>query len=76
MKRDLTFDPKGGQLAVALGIDKQRAAMHEEMVEKMIAKNWTMEQIITHMNELDDLTDAEWTCFMFSLGHFDARVRG
>lgn len=72
MKRDLTF-VSGGQLPEALGIDPARVARIETIVADMIDANDSIRQVLEHLNDAGDLSDAEWTCMVFALGFFEGR---
>ena len=72
MKRDLTFSGSG-QMAAALGCDPGRISEIESGVSEMIDHNASLRAILEHFNDRGDLTDAEWTALVFSLGHFDGR---
>ena len=69
MKRDLTF-VKTGSIGIALGIDYDRAMLHQNMVAKMIEEDQPLQHVIETMNAKGDLTDAEWTTFMYVLGYY------
>jgi len=69
IKRDIKF-VGGGKLPVALGIEPARLEHLQKICLEMIDKNCNMQQIMTRMNEEEDLNDAEWSCFMFSMGYY------
>lgn len=76
MKRALTFVDKPGSLAIALGLDDDRLVKLDTKVNRMIEAGASIRKIIETVNAEDDLTDAEWTCFAYTLGYYDAKVRG
>lgn len=76
VRRDLTFNPEGGKLAIMLGCDPKRLPEIEQAVRSLVEQRKSSAEIITAMNERGDLTDAEWTAFVFGLGNLDARVHG
>lgn len=73
IKRDIKF-VEAGQLAVALGIPHERLVELEKFVSSMIGGKKSLQQIIEAMNERGDLTDAEWTATVFSIGYFQGTL--
>jgi len=76
MKRDLPFNGNHGVLAEALGIDLERSKRCEELVELALKEKRSIQWIIETANETLDMTDAEWTTFMYTLGWWDHARRG
>jgi hypothetical protein len=68
VKRDIVFAAKG-QLAVALGLSPERCREFDDVINDMIDRNASLQSVIEAMNERD-LTDAEWTSFIFALGYY------
>jgi hypothetical protein len=73
MKRELTF-VKSGKLAEALGVSSDRAAEFERDVDSVMSAGGSMLDIIEKLNERGDMTDAEWTAFIFALGYFQGSI--
>jgi hypothetical protein len=73
MKRDLTFVKKG-RLVEALDVAPERNALFDEQVGRMIDANKPLQEIIQTMNERGDMTDTEWTAFMFALGYYAGSI--
>lgn len=73
MRREIVFRGTG-KLAEALQIDPARIGEIETQVHRMISAGHSVKSIITTMNDRGDLSDAEWTAFVFSLGHFCGRT--
>lgn len=70
MKRDLNFVGRG-PLSVALGVAPERIEELDRAVNKILDADGSIRDVVTAMNERGDLTDAEWTGFIFSLGYLD-----
>lgn len=73
MKRDIVFS-KPGQLAEAIGVSPERNREIEEAINAAISRNDSLKTVVEMMNDRGDLSDAEWTAFIFALGHFQGRV--
>jgi hypothetical protein len=73
-KRELNFTGKGQQLVAALGVNPDRIAMFDNDVNKLMAAGASMQAVIVYFNERADMSDAEWTSFIFALGHLEARL--
>lgn len=70
MKRDLVFVKDGGVLGEALGLDPKRCALFDSLMADYISQNLNLRQAVEKMNERGDMTDAEWTVFMYGLGWY------
>jgi len=69
MQRDLQPVPHHN-LAVALGCTAPRMQEFDRVVTSLLRDGKNMTEIIQHMNDRGDLTDAEWTAVIFSLGAY------
>lgn len=71
-KRDLVFVRDDGMLGEALGLDPERVALIDRVMNDAIQQGMTLRQTVEMMNEQHDLTDAEWTTMVYALGWFQA----
>jgi hypothetical protein len=78
MKRDITFVKPRGVLAEALGLDRDMARFNEleTFTRNLIDQDKSLREIITALNERGDLTDAEWTNAMYTLGWYTCIING
>lgn len=72
-RRDLNFHGSG-PLAVALGINPDRIAKLDAEVGELVKKGSSLKTVVRHFNERGDMSDAEWTSFMFAMGHQVAKL--
>jgi hypothetical protein len=72
-KRNLNFRGSG-PLAVALGINPDRIAKLDVEVGELVKSGASLKTVIKHFNERGDMSDAEWTSFMYAMGHQVARL--
>ena len=76
MKRDIHFIDPAAPLSYALGLSEARCQEFERVIGQMYDRNASLEQIIAAVNEegvLGELTDAEWTAFIYALGFLQCR---
>lgn len=82
MKRDLAFSDRPASfkgrwsLGHALQISDECARKCEELVNRATREHFSLLELIHTANETLDLTDAEWTNFMYTLGWFHRGVLG
>ena len=67
MKRNIRFKKVDGFNAMFDVCPNKRDAL-EKKVNELIAKNKTFVSIILHINENFDLSDNEWSNFMYGMG--------
>lgn len=70
--RDIHF-VRGGCMTIALGIPAHRVREIDRFVTERIDINASIAQIVTDLNARGDLTDAEWTAAIYSIGFFDGQ---
>lgn len=75
MKRDLNFVGRG-PLSVALGVAPERIEELDRAVNKILDADGSIRDVVTAMNDRGDLSDAEWTGLVFSLGYLDGFRQG
>ncbi len=72
MKQELNFTGEG-PLAPALGVTKERMDDIQSRVQALLAApNASIRTVLTAMNEAGDLSFAEWTGLVYSLGYWQA----
>lgn len=76
MRRDIVFTGTRGPLALALGLDNERIQMLDNEFNRMIDANMSLREIIEYANEREDLTDAEWATFLYTIGFYQGRNSG
>jgi hypothetical protein len=74
--RDLPWLKNKGTLGEALGIGDETVKACEELVDLAQREKWSLRRLIDVVNETLNLTDAEWTNFMYVLGWWDHARRG
>lgn len=70
MPREVKFVQERGCLGEALGVSKERAAHFDSIVNAMIDQNANLIQVINRMLQ-EEMTDNEWTTFVYGLGYMD-----
>lgn len=71
MSRDLKWTGSG-TVSESLGVTTERARQFEDFVRDAVKARWSLQELITGANADLDMTDAEWTVFMFGLGYWEA----
>ena len=71
--RDITLEGTG-KLAETLGMTRDRANELDKQIGGMISRNCSTKDILTHFNEVEVVSDAEWTAIVFALGVYQGRM--
>jgi hypothetical protein len=74
MKHTLKWVNERGKLADALGISHAEAEASgiELLVEKALARHWSMQELFEAVGDLD-ISDELWANFLYTYGWWDGR---